>query len=56
MRWPSPSARRTAMTRAGRTIDPEVSRRLRAVLDIPLVLHGSSGVPDDQTATVSAPA
>jgi Fructose/tagatose bisphosphate aldolase len=39
-----------SMTRRVASIDLELVARLRAVLDIPLVLHGSSGVPDDQLA------
>lgn len=37
-----------AMTARTATLDMELIRRLRQRLDVPLVLHGSSGVPDDQ--------
>ncbi|MEO7006939.1 MAG: class II fructose-bisphosphate aldolase [Terrimesophilobacter sp.] len=44
-----------AMTQRVATLDLELIARLRAVLDVPLVLHGSSGVPDDQlTAAIRA--
>jgi fructose-bisphosphate aldolase, class II len=39
-----------AMTQRVATLDLELIARLRAALDVPLVLHGSSGVPDDQLA------
>ena len=31
-------------------IEQEILKEIRARLDIPLVLHGTSGVPDDQVA------
>jgi fructose-bisphosphate aldolase class II len=37
-----------AMTRRTATLDTELIGRLRARLDVPLVLHGSSGVPEEQ--------
>lgn len=37
-----------AMTTRSATLDIDLIRRLRARLDVPLVLHGSSGVPEDQ--------
>jgi fructose-bisphosphate aldolase class II len=43
-----------AMTTRTATLDHELLKRLTAVLDIPLVLHGSSGVLDDQLATAVA--
>jgi len=36
-----------AMTRRTATLDLELVARLREALDVPLVLHGSSGVPDE---------
>jgi len=36
-----------AMTTQSATLDVELIARLRERLDVPLVLHGSSGVPDD---------
>ncbi|MEU8574579.1 class II fructose-bisphosphate aldolase [Streptomyces asoensis] len=43
-----------AMTTRTAALDHQLLRRLRAALDVPLVLHGSSGVPDDQlTAAVA---
>ncbi|MBM9510424.1 class II fructose-bisphosphate aldolase [Actinacidiphila acididurans] len=36
-----------AMTERTARIDLDLIARLRAALDVPLVLHGSSGVPDD---------
>ncbi|MFC9843363.1 ketose-bisphosphate aldolase [Streptomyces sp. NPDC060223] len=40
-----------AMTTRTATLDHDLLKRLTAVLDIPLVLHGSSGVLDEQLAT-----
>ncbi|WP_329244322.1 class II fructose-bisphosphate aldolase family protein [Streptomyces sp. NBC_01478] len=37
-----------AMTTRTATLDHELLKRLTATLDVPLVLHGSSGVPDDE--------
>ncbi|MDQ0935517.1 class II fructose-bisphosphate aldolase [Streptomyces turgidiscabies] len=37
-----------AMTTRTATLDHDLLERLSATLDVPLVLHGSSGVPDDQ--------
>ncbi len=37
-----------AMTTRTATLDHDLLQRLSATLDVPLVLHGSSGVPDDQ--------
>ncbi|AZQ39181.1 ketose-bisphosphate aldolase [Streptomyces cyaneochromogenes] len=43
-----------AMTTRTATLDHELLKRLAATLDVPLVLHGSSGVPDDElTAAVA---
>ncbi|MFG2278486.1 ketose-bisphosphate aldolase [Streptomyces asoensis] len=43
-----------AMTTRTAALDHPLLRRLRAALDVPLVLHGSSGVPDDElTAAVA---
>lgn len=43
-----------AMTTRTATLDHDLLKRLAAVLDVPLVLHGSSGVPDDElTAAVA---
>ncbi|MEV6481738.1 class II fructose-bisphosphate aldolase [Streptomyces sp. NPDC051576] len=43
-----------AMTTRTATLDHDLLKRLTAALDIPLVLHGSSGVPDDElTAAVA---
>jgi fructose-bisphosphate aldolase class II len=39
-----------AMTTRSATIDQELIRALRAVVPVPLVLHGSSGVADDDLA------
>lgn len=39
-----------AMTTRTATLDHDLITRLAAVLDVPLVLHGSSGVPDDDLA------
>lgn len=37
-----------AMTTRTATLDHDLLKRLAATLDVPLVLHGSSGVPDDE--------
>jgi fructose-bisphosphate aldolase class II len=37
-----------AMTTRTATLDHELLKRLTTALDVPLVLHGSSGVPDDE--------
>ena len=37
-----------AMTAQTATLDVTLIRELRAAVDVPLVLHGSSGVPDEQ--------
>ncbi|WP_155059647.1 class II fructose-bisphosphate aldolase [Streptomyces blattellae] len=43
-----------AMTTRTATLDHDLLKRLAAVLDVPLVLHGSSGVPDTElTAAVT---
>lgn len=43
-----------AMTTRTATLDHDLLKRLTATLDVPLVLHGSSGVPDDElTAAVT---
>ncbi|MFF5184414.1 ketose-bisphosphate aldolase [Streptomyces sp. NPDC000345] len=43
-----------AMTTRTATLDHRLLARLTAAVDVPLVLHGSSGVPDDQlTAAVT---
>ncbi|MEU1038605.1 class II fructose-bisphosphate aldolase [Streptomyces sp. NPDC005551] len=43
-----------AMTTRTAALDHELLKRLAAALDVPLVLHGSSGVPDDElTAAVA---
>ncbi|MEV1081589.1 class II fructose-bisphosphate aldolase [Streptomyces sp. NPDC050211] len=43
-----------AMTTRTATLDHALLKRLAAVLDVPLVLHGSSGVPDSElTAAVA---
>lgn len=43
-----------AMTTRTATLDHDLLTRLSGALDVPLVLHGSSGVPDDQlTAAVA---
>ncbi|NUR40056.1 MAG: class II fructose-bisphosphate aldolase family protein [Streptomyces sp.] len=39
-----------AMTTRTATLDHDLLKRLAAALDTPLVLHGSSGVPDDELA------
>ncbi|MFJ9751942.1 class II fructose-bisphosphate aldolase [Streptomyces chartreusis] len=43
-----------AMTTRTATLDHELLKRLAAALDVPLVLHGSSGVPDDELAAAVA--
>jgi fructose-bisphosphate aldolase class II len=40
-----------AMTTRTATLDHGLLKRLAATLDVPLVLHGSSGVPDDELTT-----
>ncbi|WP_409473901.1 class II fructose-bisphosphate aldolase [Streptomyces sp. HC307] len=43
-----------AMTTRTATLDHALLKRLSGILDVPLVLHGSSGVPDDElTAAVA---
>lgn len=43
-----------AMTTRTATLDHDLLKRLTETLDVPLVLHGSSGVPDDElTAAVA---
>ncbi|SDP54970.1 fructose-bisphosphate aldolase, class II [Streptomyces sp. cf386] len=43
-----------AMTTRTATLDHDLLKRLAATLEVPLVLHGSSGVPDDElTAAVA---
>ncbi|MFF6987278.1 ketose-bisphosphate aldolase [Streptomyces sp. NPDC010273] len=43
-----------AMTTRTAALDHDLLKRLAAALDVPLVLHGSSGVPDDElTAAVA---
>ncbi|MBE8470485.1 class II fructose-bisphosphate aldolase [Streptomyces justiciae] len=43
-----------AMTTRTASLDHDLIKRLAAALDVPLVLHGSSGVPDDElTAAVT---
>ena len=43
-----------AMTTRTATLDHDLLKRLTATLEVPLVLHGSSGVPDDElTAAVA---
>jgi fructose-bisphosphate aldolase class II len=37
-----------AMTSRSAALDTDLISRLANVLDVPLVLHGSSGVPDDE--------
>ena len=37
-----------AMTSRAAALDHDLIARLRSALDVPLVLHGSSGVPDDE--------
>lgn len=43
-----------AMTTRTATLDHELLKRLTATLGVPLVLHGSSGVPDDELAAAVA--
>ncbi|MET7595695.1 class II fructose-bisphosphate aldolase [Streptomyces sp. NPDC005481] len=43
-----------AMTTRTAVLDHELLKRLAAALDVPLVLHGSSGVPDDELASAVA--
>jgi fructose-bisphosphate aldolase class II len=43
-----------AMTTRSAMLDIELIERLRDRLDVPLVLHGSSGVPDDQLRAAAA--
>lgn len=43
-----------AMTTRTATLDHELIERLSATLDVPLVLHGSSGVPDGELTTAVA--
>ncbi|MGW4754260.1 class II fructose-bisphosphate aldolase [Streptomyces chartreusis] len=43
-----------AMTTRTATLDHELLKRLAAALDVPLVLHGSSGVPDGELAEAVA--
>ncbi|MFC8513432.1 ketose-bisphosphate aldolase [Streptomyces sp. NPDC057257] len=43
-----------AMTTRTATLDHDLLKRLSATLDVPLVLHGSSGVPDDELAAAVA--
>jgi fructose-bisphosphate aldolase class II len=43
-----------AMTTRTATLDHTLLKRLAATLDVPLVLHGSSGVPDDELAAAAA--
>lgn len=43
-----------AMTERTASLDLELIARLRAALDVPLVLHGSSGVPDEDLAKAVA--
>ncbi|MET9908043.1 class II fructose-bisphosphate aldolase [Streptomyces sp. NPDC006476] len=43
-----------AMTTRTAALDHALLKRLTAVLDVPLVLHGSSGVPDDELARAVA--
>ncbi|MFJ8331865.1 ketose-bisphosphate aldolase [Streptomyces sp. NPDC094437] len=40
-----------AMTTRTATLDHDLIKHLAATLDVPLVLHGSSGVPDDELTT-----
>jgi fructose-bisphosphate aldolase class II len=42
------------MTTRTATLDHDLLKRLAATLDVPLVLHGSSGVPDDELAAAVA--
>ncbi|MEU5366208.1 class II fructose-bisphosphate aldolase [Streptomyces sp. NPDC005925] len=43
-----------AMTSRTATLDHDLLGRLADALDVPLVLHGSSGVPDDELAAAAA--
>ncbi|WP_405623331.1 ketose-bisphosphate aldolase [Streptomyces sp. NBC_01396] len=43
-----------AMTTRTATLDHGLLKRLAAALDVPLVLHGSSGVPDEELAAAVA--
>ncbi|MFD4872771.1 ketose-bisphosphate aldolase [Streptomyces sp. NPDC058420] len=43
-----------AMTTRTATLDHDLLKRLAAGLEVPLVLHGSSGVPDDELAAAVA--
>ncbi|GAA0339716.1 class II fructose-bisphosphate aldolase family protein [Streptomyces turgidiscabies] len=43
-----------AMTTRTAALDQDLLKRLSAALDVPLVLHGSSGVPDDQLVAAVA--
>ncbi|KOG39853.1 class II fructose-bisphosphate aldolase [Streptomyces resistomycificus] len=43
-----------AMTTRTATLDHPLLERLSGTLDVPLVLHGSSGVPDDELAAAAA--
>jgi fructose-bisphosphate aldolase class II len=43
-----------AMTTRTATLDHDLLKRLAATLDVPLVLHGSSGVPDHELAAAVA--
>ena len=43
-----------AMTTRTATLDHDLLKRLSAALDVPLVLHGSSGVPDGELAAAVA--
>ncbi|MEV5547259.1 ketose-bisphosphate aldolase [Streptomyces sp. NPDC052309] len=43
-----------AMTTRTAALDHELIKELSGVLDVPLVLHGSSGVPDDELAAAVA--
>jgi fructose-bisphosphate aldolase class II len=42
---------RTGMTAATARLDLELVRRLSAAVDVPLVLHGGSGVPQAEVAS-----
>lgn len=43
-----------AMTTRTATLDHDLLKRLAQALELPLVLHGSSGVPDDELRTAVA--
>lgn len=43
-----------AMTTRTAALDHDLLKRLSAALDVPLVLHGSSGVPDDELVSAVA--